>query len=100
MLGWPGSDWVDAGLPHPDSTPPVAGDWTAAAGEVRHTFTHFHLILRIMIAEVPLDAAPTRGAFKLRDAFRPSDLPTVMRKAFDLMAQDATPHGTSGGSLI
>lgn len=88
MLGWPGSEWVDTTLAHPDSTPPAAGAWEEQEGEVRHTFTHFHLILRIMIAELPLEAAPMRGAFMPRHDFRPSDLPTVMRKAFDLIQQD------------
>jgi A/G-specific adenine glycosylase len=100
MLGWPGSEWVDAGLPHPDSTPPTHGDWQQSAGEVRHTFTHFHLILRVMTAELPVDASPSMGEFKARDAFRPSDLPTVMRKAFDLLRADVTPHRTTHGSLL
>ena len=85
MLGWPGSEWVDTALPHPDSPPPAPAGWEEHEGEVRHTFTHFHLILRLMTAELPLDTEPTRGTFKPREAFRPSDLPTVMRKAFDLL---------------
>ena len=51
--------------------------------ETRHTFTHFHLILDVMVAQVA-DTEPDRGYFLPRDQFRPSDLPTVMRKAFDL----------------
>jgi A/G-specific adenine glycosylase len=51
---------------------------------VRHTFTHFHLRLTVQVADVPLDAQPTTGTFLTPDTFRPSDLPTVMRKAFDL----------------
>lgn len=100
MLGWPGSEWVDTGLPHPESTPPARGDWEESEGEVRHTFTHFHLILRVMIAELPHDAAPHTGAFKPHNEFRPSDLPTVMRKAFDLIRADATPQGTEPRSLL
>jgi A/G-specific adenine glycosylase len=84
MLGWPGSAWVDAGKPAPDESPPCAGDWAPLPDEVRHTFTHFHLILRVRTAVLPLDAVPTRGHFKPRAEFRPSDLPTVMRKAYDL----------------
>ncbi|MDE3237915.1 MAG: A/G-specific adenine glycosylase [Paracoccaceae bacterium] len=80
MLGWPGSDWSAA----PTPAPPLAADWRAGPAEVRHTFTHFHLRLSLRIAEVGPDAAPDRGAFLPRDAFRPSDLPTVMRKAFDV----------------
>ncbi|MEO1555291.1 MAG: A/G-specific adenine glycosylase [Pseudomonadota bacterium] len=80
MLGWPGSDWIDISLPRP-SSPPLTVDWTKVDGEVRHTFTHFHLILDVMVAKVGDDA---EGAFVPRDKFRPSDLPTVMRKAYDL----------------
>lgn len=100
MLGWPGSDWVDTALPHPESTPPAAAEWHVVAGEVRHTFTHFHLVLRVMTAQLPSNTTPACGTFMPRESFAPSDLPTVMRKAFDLLAQDATPHGTQHGSLI
>ena len=41
----------------------------------------FHLILSLRIAET--DAAPSRGTFVQREAFRPADLPTLMRKAYD-----------------
>lgn len=81
MLGWPGSDWIDTGEPHPTGTPPLAAQWSQIAGDVRHTFTHFHLILTVMKADVPAD---TTGTFVQPSDFRPSDLPTVMRKAFDL----------------
>tara|TARA_R110000764_G_scaffold51065_5_gene111947 strand:+ start:3142 stop:4185 length:1044 start_codon:yes stop_codon:yes gene_type:complete len=82
MLGWPGSDWVDVSLDRPAGTPPVKTDWTVLQGEVRHTFTHFHLILTVMLAET--DAEPDTGRFLTQAEFGPSDLPTVMRKAFDL----------------
>ena len=85
MLGWPGSDWVDTSLPHPDSTPPARGDWEEIESDVRHTFTHFHLILRVMTAELPHHAEPYHGTFKPLSDFKPTDLPTVMRKAFDLV---------------
>jgi A/G-specific adenine glycosylase len=81
MLGWPGSDWVE-GTPEPD--PPIAADWQDPGLEVRHTFTHFHLKLALRLATVPLGTAPDRGTFVARQEFRPSALPTVMRKAFDL----------------
>lgn len=100
MLGWPGSDWVDVTLPHPDSTPPAFGDWEEHEGEVRHTFTHFHLILRVMTADVLPDAVPLRGAFMPKTEFAPSDLPTVMRKAFDLLSLDTPPQMTKRGGLL
>ena len=93
MLGWPGSDWGD----DPAPAPPAAADWRAI-GEVRHTFTHFHLRLAVHIAELAPDAAPARGFFEPRHAFRPAALPTLMRKAFDLARGEfdptrGDPHG-------
>ncbi|SFO92068.1 A/G-specific adenine glycosylase [Tranquillimonas alkanivorans] len=82
MLGWPGSEWGEA----PEEAPPVAAEWQDVGAEVRHTFTHFHLRLALRVAEVPEGVRPERGSFLPRDRFRPSDLPTVMRKAFDLAA--------------
>ncbi len=87
MLGWPGSEWADVATPLPIGLPPVQAKWTVLPGEVRHTFTHFHLILQVQVARVDLDAVPNRGHFVPKYDFRPSDLPTVMRKAFDLAAK-------------
>jgi A/G-specific adenine glycosylase len=84
MLGWPGSAWVDVTEPLPEGAPPVVADWQPLGAEVRHAFTHFHLSLRLVTARTPVGVAPSRGCFVPQADFRPSDLPTVMRKAFDL----------------
>lgn len=84
MLGWPGSDWAPEVPAH---EPPLDAEWTDPGAEVRHTFTHFHLVLSLRVARVA-EGTPRVGAFLPRSAFRPSDLPTVMRKAYDLVAQD------------
>jgi A/G-specific adenine glycosylase len=84
MLGWPGSDWVDVSGDLPVGVPPLEANWQPLAGDVRHTFTHFHLILTVQVSTVEEAALPKVGAFIPRTDFRPSDLPTVMRKAFDL----------------
>ncbi|MFW5641223.1 MAG: A/G-specific adenine glycosylase [Roseicyclus sp.] len=81
MLGWPGTDWIEG---DPAPAPPVAARWTDPGLEVRHTFTHFHLRLGLRIASVGAAARPLRGSFRPRAEFRPRDLPTVMRKAYDL----------------
>ncbi|MDU8911778.1 A/G-specific adenine glycosylase [Aestuariicoccus sp. MJ-SS9] len=80
MLGWPGSDWGD----DPKDSPPIRAEWKTLGEEARHTFTHFHLRLTVKTALVPMDRRPDRGDFIELPDFRPSDLPTVMRKAFDL----------------
>lgn len=74
MTGFPGDGWDGAG-----GEAPARADWRKV-GEVRHTFTHFHLILQVHVARV--DSPPDRGEWHLKP--RPSDLPTVMRKAWDL----------------
>ena len=84
MLGWPGSEWGDA----PNEAPPFDTDWHDIGAEVRHTFTHFHLRLAVRVAAAPDGTTPRTGTFIPPSDFRPSDLPTVMRKAFDL-AQSA-----------
>ncbi|MBS4010781.1 MAG: A/G-specific adenine glycosylase [Roseovarius sp.] len=80
MLGWPGSDWGESPLP----TPPIAADWQQLGAEARHTFTHFHLRLIVHVAFVPDGVPPERGTYLSDAAFRPTELPTLMRKVFDL----------------
>jgi len=78
MLGWPGTPWAEN---EPTDAPPVAAPWQALQGEVRHTFTHFHLRLALRVAHVPPNMD---GLFIGREQFDPASLPTVMRKAYDL----------------
>ncbi|MCC5962689.1 MAG: A/G-specific adenine glycosylase [Rhodobacteraceae bacterium] len=80
MLGWPGTDWAEQ---TPPDAPPLHADWHSVPGEVRHTFTHFHLRLGLRVARLPMDAP---GAFIPADQFNPADLPTLMRKAHHLGA--------------
>lgn len=82
MLGWPGSAWAEDA---PEASPPLEADWRILEAEARHTFTHFHLRLQIRYATVPQDTRPETGEFLDPAAFRPSDLPTAMRKVFDLV---------------
>ncbi|WP_209424967.1 A/G-specific adenine glycosylase [Pararhodobacter sp. SW119] len=78
MPGFPTTDWTpDA----PPPAPPLTADWQLLPGEVRHTFTHFHLQLRVALAHAGPAAAPDRGSF--RPGFDPAALPTLMRKCWD-----------------
>ena len=90
MLGWPGSDWNSA----PNPNPPIAANWQSIDQQVRHTFTHFHLILSVQTAALPLGAKPDTGFFLPEQDFSRSDLPTVMRKAFDLCQNTLHPANT------
>lgn len=92
MLGWPSSDWSDA----PGPAPPVAAHWRRIGPEARHTFTHFHLHLAIEVADLPMSAVPRRGHFLPAAEFRPAELPSLMRKVFDLARGNFDNAGTSG----
>ena len=78
MLGWPGSEWGDA----PQPNPPLVAEWRDTGVEVRHTFTHFHLKLRIMVSWA--ETEPVSGRFIPHREFKPASLPTVMRKVYDV----------------
>lgn len=75
MLAFPTSDWGDA----PEERPPFDADWRPL-GEVRHTFTHFHL--RLAVRQADARGNPDRGAYAPLD---PGALPTVFAKAFALL---------------
>ncbi len=81
MLGWPGSDWAEGAA---RAAPPLDADWQTLNEEARHAFTHFHLRLRVEVAQVDMEAAPITGDFIPAAQFQPAQLPTVMRKVFDL----------------
>jgi A/G-specific adenine glycosylase len=79
LLGLVGTGWDGQG----SDTPPLPAVWQDR-GTVRHTFTHFDLYLNVRTAQVGLEAQPSRGMFLPRGEFGPGDLPTVMRKAWDV----------------
>jgi len=71
MLALPTTEWTEAPA---DPAPPFAADWYEA-GEVRHTFTHFHLRLTVHWARVP----PLSDEAEAQDAI--AAMPTVFAKA-------------------
>lgn len=85
MLGWPGSEWSES----PRENPPLPGNWTEASEEVRHTFTHFHLRLRVKYKVASCADAPRAGDFVSAESFSPSALPTVMRKVYSVYLGDS-----------
>jgi A/G-specific adenine glycosylase len=79
MLGLPSSAWSEA---PPPARPPFSADWRPL-GEVRHSFTHFHLILSLRGTRVPAGFAAPSGDFRPARALDGA-LPSVMRKALRL----------------
>lgn len=82
MLGWPTTEWG----PEAQDAEPTPADWATLNENALHTFTHFHLVLTVQTVWLPQDATPTRGHFVPHDQFNPTDLPTVMQKAYTLAA--------------
>ncbi len=80
MLGLPCSAWTAT---PPAGRTPFAADWRDLGVEVRHTFTHFHLLLRLRAARMPAAFEPPAGAFRAVAEIDPA-LPSVMRKALRL----------------
>jgi A/G-specific adenine glycosylase len=81
MLGFPGDGWDGS-----EALPPACADWRDL-GQVKHTFTHFHLVLTVQFADLPRAHPVSRGQSVPHNQFSPGDLPTVMKKAWNLAAQ-------------
>ncbi len=82
---WRAAPWApDEALAHA----PVAGDWLALRGDVRHTFTHFHLMLSVVAART---GDEIDGQWCAREDINEAGLPSLMRKVAKhaLKAQDA-----------
>lgn len=84
MMEIPSTEWredADLGAFDPNA-PPIGAAWRELPGMVRHTFTHFHLELRVMAGHVENHAAAPIGGgvwHPITDLGR-AGLPTVMTK--------------------
>jgi len=83
MTALPSSEWIDIeDKKEPPNAMPCKANWISI-GEVRHTFTHFHLILDVHYAHAEnIDAD---GYWCKQDNVLNEALPTVMRKAYNLL---------------
>lgn len=84
MLAVPGTGWAEDGSAPADPAPPLPGDWQDA-GEARHTFTHFHLVLEVRLLRL---AAPGGAGFMPLDEALAA-MPTVFAKAVRLATHAA-----------
>lgn len=82
MIGLPGTEWSVVGPTSAEVTAaaPIPANWRDI-GEARHTFTHFHLILTVMLA----GGEPKEGSRYLPLTKAKAAAPTVMKKAMDLL---------------
>jgi A/G-specific adenine glycosylase len=79
MTELPGTPWRDTAWRMEEAMlhAPMTLDW-APAGQVRHGFTHFELIIDLVAAQVP--AIVAEGFLHSTDALADTALPSVMRK--------------------
>ena len=91
MLEVPSSPWVENGSLNADGLDhaPLKAAWEKVPGLVEHTFTHFHLQLAVMRADVAQAAKLLKAAqpeacrwVLVRDLYRAA-LPSVMRKVLE-----------------
>nr|WP_319386095.1 A/G-specific adenine glycosylase [uncultured Roseibium sp.] len=83
MTEVPGTDWSET-FDHSSAVEaaPFQDAWQVCSGEVRHTFTHFHLRLQVFRADTVINAAErVEGAWWSPPGMLAEEaLPTVMRK--------------------
>ena len=84
MMEVPSSPWLEAPagpqLADVVGQAPLAAAWRPLPGQVRHTFTHFHLELGLVAARVAAPPADVQGRWVAIDALGDVALPTVMKK--------------------
>jgi A/G-specific adenine glycosylase len=82
-IGFPGNGWDTKSHHH---AAPITANWQNM-GEISHTFTHFHAALTVLTATTT--AEPDHGMFQ---PVNPDNLPTLMRKAYDLASPALLPR--------
>jgi A/G-specific adenine glycosylase len=71
---------------------PLKAKWKKRAGLVEHTFTHFHLVLTVFVAEAGAkDAAKADGIWVAQEDVAGEALPSLMRKVVEHAMPDAGP---------
>ena len=91
MMEIPSTNWSEVGVLGdfaPDEAPFTA-DWRELPGIVRHTFTHFHLELRVLAGRMDGSAARYSGVWHPIADLDRAGLPSVMAK----IARHALVHG-------
>ena len=82
MTEFPSTEWRKQTwtLAEAGKQAPVKGRWRRLDGIVRHTFTHFHLELEVLTAEVTIKRSPKGALWSEPSGFSGHALPTLMKK--------------------
>lgn len=83
MMEFPSTEWLEAGWQKNEAfgNAPVATDWQILSGAIKHTFTHFHLELRVLKGMVG-EAKLLDGVWCEPGKLNCYALPTVMKKVW------------------
>ncbi|MEX2449672.1 MAG: A/G-specific adenine glycosylase [Rhodospirillales bacterium] len=92
MMEVPTSEWRERDWPLAEakSRAPVKAAWTRVPGSVRHTFTHFHLELTVLTAEIERRNS-VDGVWCPAGRLGDYALPTVMKKIAALAESETAP---------
>ncbi len=90
MMEFPSTEWQETALPVDDllkNAPLSHVDWKCIPGQVRHTFTHFHLTLSVARATVSDPAWGGNGYWIEPRNFGDHALPSLMKKVASHVAK-------------
>lgn len=83
MCEVPGSIWT-TGSPPTDFPPPIAGEWSKQEAGIKHTFTHFHLMLDVHTIALPMSVkAPPDCWWSEPQKIKNEALPSLMVKVIE-----------------
>jgi len=90
MLEIPGTPWQAGAWDQKAALEfaPTSADWQPAPVQVRHTFTHFHLVLTVMTASTRT-GGHLAGDWVMIDDLEPAGLPSVFAKVARLTLRQA-----------
>lgn len=97
MTEVPSTGWAEGPLPDEAAAvgaAPLPARWRRLPGMVRHTFSHFHLELGVMVARAGTGWGAADGFWVPVDRLGGEALPSVMRK----VVRHALAHAVDGGS--
>ena len=97
MAEVPSTPWQESapGVGMIEDHAPLRLDWAPLQGAVRHTFTHFHLELKVMAARMETAEAVSGHYWHPIDQIGKAGLPSVMAK---VVKHAATQLSTTSGS--
>ena len=84
MTEVPGTVWSEEKPKLPFAAAPFQAGWSKQCGTIRHTFTHFHLEVEVVMNIFPSSQKPAKNCWWVNEeAIAGEALPTVMKKILE-----------------